>query len=338
MSDPRASERIYIIAEIGGNFRTLEEAKSLVDAAGNCGLDAVKLQTFRANTLASSAAEFHFEATGDVPQLELFRDYEISEALHREIFQYIDGKGLDWFSTPSHGDDLVLLESLGVGKYKIGSDDLTNLPFLEAVARTGKPVLLSTGMSTLPEVEEAVHTIQAHSSASLTLLHCTSSYPTRPEHVNLHAIGTLQKHFPGIPIGYSDHTTGITACLAAAALGAVVIEKHFTCDKTANGPDHCHSSDPGEMAALVTQLRELERMFGDGCKRPAPPELQSRLNTRKSLVLARSIPEGTVLDRSMLAVKRPGWGIPPKYIDQLIGRKAGKPLAEDAVLTWNDLA
>ena len=131
-----------------------EEAKSLVDAAGNCGLDAVKLQTFRANTLASSAAEFHFEATGDVPQLELFRDYEFLEALHREIFQYIDGKGLDWFHTPSHGDDLVLLESLGVGKYPIGSDDLTNLPFLEAVARTGKPVLLSTGMSTLPEVEE----------------------------------------------------------------------------------------------------------------------------------------------------------------------------------------
>lgn len=331
-------ERYSVIAEIGGNFKTFEQARLLVDAAAACGVDSIKLQTFRAKTLASSEARFHFESTGNIPQLDLFREYEISEALHRDIFAYIQTKGLEWFSTPSHEDDLALLESLGVTKYKVGSDDLTNQPFLQAVARTGKPILLSTGMSTLAEVEEAVNTIQANSIAPLTLFHCTSSYPTRPEQVNLRAIRTLQERFPGVVVGYSDHTLGITACLAAAAMGAEVLEKHFTCDKQAEGPDHCHSCDPAEMVSLIAQLRILEMMLGDGCKRPTEPELLSRRNTRKSVVLTRNVAEGTVLDRSMLSVKRPGWGIPPKHQDELIGRRVRRTMNEDAVLTWDDLA
>ena len=337
---PRHSEveRFTVIAEIGGNFKTFEQARQLVDAAAICGVDAIKLQTFRAKTLDSSEARFHFESTGNISQLDLFREYEISEALHREIFAHIETKGLEWLSTPSHEDDLALLESLGVAKHKIGSDDLTNLPLLQAVARTGKPILLSTGMSTLAEVEEAVSTIQSNTSAPLTLFHCASSYPTRPDQVNLRAIRTLQERFPGVVVGYSDHTLGITACLAAAAMGAEVLEKHFTCDKQAAGPDHCHSSDPAEMASLVAQLRDLEKMLGDGCKRPTEPELLSRRNTRKSVVLTRAVPAGTVLDRSLLAVKRPGWGIPPKHQDELIGRRLRCAMSEDAVLTWDDLA
>ena len=331
-------ERFKVIAEIGGNFKTFEQARLLVDAAAACGVDAIKLQTFRARTLASTEAVFHFESTGDIPQLDLFREYEIPEAMHREIFAHIAAKGLEWFSTPSHEDDLALLESLGVAKHKIGSDDLTNLPLLAAVARTGKPILLSTGMSTLAEVEEAVHIIQANTVAPLTLLHCASSYPTQPEQVNLRAIRTLQERFPGVVVGYSDHTLGITACLAAAALGAEVLEKHFTCDKQAVGPDHCHSSDPVEMASLVAQLRDLEKMLVDGCKRPTGPELLSRRNTRKSVVLAQTAAEGTVLDCSMLTVKRPGWGIPPKHQNELIGRRLRRAMQEDAVLTWEDLA
>jgi N-acetylneuraminate synthase len=329
--------RCYVIAEIGGNFTTLEEAKRLIGGAAQAGADAVKLQTYRAETLASRKAVFDMENTGVVPQFELFRKYEISEDMHREIFAYAGSTGLDWFSTPSHESDVDMLERLGVGAYKIGSDDACNLPFLRYVARIGKPVLLSTGMCTLEEVRESVQAIVGTGNRRLTLLHAITSYPTHPESVNLRAMQTLAREFPDLDVGYSDHTLGPIACICAAALGARVLEKHFTWDTRAEGPDHMLSADPREMKFIVDAVRQFERMRGDGVKQPAASEAVTRRNNRKSVVLQRAIRAGEPLTREHLAVKRPGYGIAPKHLEELAGRRVRRDLLAEDVLTWEDL-
>lgn len=330
--------RCYVIAEIGGNFTTREDGLRLVDEAAAAGVDAVKLQTYRADTLASRKAMFDMENTGITSQYELFRKYEIGEALHREVFARAQAKGLDWFSTPSHETDVDMLERLGVGAYKIGSDDAWNLPFLRYVARRGKPIILSTGMCTLEEVRESVDAILREREVRLILLHAVTSYPTHPENVNLAAMQTLMREFPRLEVGYSDHTLDNTACLCAVAMGARVIEKHFTWDKRAAGPDHRLSADPAEMAALVAAVRRFELMRGDGVKQPAASEAGTRRNNRKSVVLVRPVRAGERLAREHLAVKRPGSGIAPKHLDELVGRAARRDLEADDVLTWEDLA
>jgi N-acetylneuraminate synthase len=332
-NEPR---RAYVIAEIGGNFTTFEEAKNLVDAAYACGVDAVKLQTFRADTLASRNALFDMENTGVTSQYKLFRKYEIDEELHREIFSYIRSRGLDWFSTPSHETDVDLLESLGVRIYKIGSDDANNIPFLKYVAATMKPVILATGMCTMEEVREAVDTIQGCGNNRIALLHAVTSYPTHPEHVNLLAMDRMRREF-GLPVGYSDHTLGTVACVAAAAMGAMVLEKHFTLDKNADGPDHMLSADPGEMKALVEQVRLVELMLGSGLKVPAESERVTRINNRKSLVANRTLAAGEVISPDSIGIKRPGHGIPPRYYEMVVGRCTTRALAIDETISWSDL-
>ena len=332
------ADRCYVIAEIGGNFTTLDEAVRLIDAAADCGVDAVKLQTYRAETVASKLATFDMENTGVASQFELFKRYAIDADMHDRVFKYAEGKGLDWFSTPSHESDLELLEGLGVGAHKIGSDDAVNLPFLRAVARAGKPMLLSTGMCTLDEVRESVDAILGEGNENLILLHAVTSYPTHPENVNLRAMQTLMAEFPRLAIGYSDHTLSPVACLCAVALGARVIERHFTYDKKADGPDHRLSADPAEMKWLVEAVRAFEIMRGSGIKRPADSERTTRRNNRKSLVVTRKVLAGQRLGIGDVAVKRPGYGIPPKYSDQVLGRAVARDLDEDAVLTWEDLA
>jgi len=334
----RVTGRCYIIAEIGGNFVTAEEGVRLVKEAAACGVDAVKLQTYRPETLASRKAVFDMENTGKMSQYELFERYAIGEDVHARIVEEARVHGLDWFSTPSHETDLALLERLGAPAYKIGSDDATNLPFLDRVARAGKPVLLSTGMCTLSEVGEAVDTILGAGCRDLTLLHAVTSYPTHAEHVNLAAMTTMRRCFDPLPVGYSDHTIGTTACICAVAMGACVIEKHFTVDKGAEGPDHMLSADPSEMKAIVDAVRLFERMRGDGIKRPVEAEHTTRLNNRKSIVAARDVAAGERLKRADLAVKRPGYGIPPREIDRVVGRRAAVDLARDDVLAWDDLA
>ena len=331
-------DRCYIIAEIGGNFTTLEQARRLIDAAHGCGVDAVKLQTYRADTITSTKAIFDMENTGVVSQYDLFKKYEVDEALHHEVFKYAESKGLDWFSTPSHATDVDLLEKCGVGAHKIGSDDAVNLPFLRYVARTGKPVLFSTGMCTLEEVRESVDAILAEGNEQLILLHAITNYPTHPENVNLAAMQTLMHAFPQLDIGYSDHTLSPIACLSAVAMGARVIEKHFTYDKKADGPDHMLSADPAEMKWLVDAVRSFEIMRGSGIKRPAESEKNTRHNNRKSIVLGRNVKAGERLTEDDIAVKRPGYGIAPKYFEQVSGRRMAKDMQKDAVLTWNDLA
>jgi sialic acid synthase SpsE len=331
------TDRSYIVAEIGGNFTTLAEAKILIDAAVACGVDAVKLQTYRAETIASRAAVFDMENTGVTSQFDLFKKYEIDEKLHVDVFAYAEDSGLDWFSTPSHAADVDLLEKCGVGAHKVGSDDATNLALLRYVARTGKPVILSTGMCTLREVEDAVAEIVGEGNERLFLLHAITSYPTHPEHVNLRAMQTLMQHFPQFDVGYSDHTLTPVAAFGAVAMGARMIERHFTMDKNAEGPDHRLSSDPAEMKWLVDAIRAFEVMRGSGVKRPAASEATTRLNNRKSVVLERDVPAGHRLSASDLAVKRPGTGIPPKYVDLVVGRVVRAPVKQDAVLKWDDL-
>jgi len=314
------TDRCYIIAEIGGNFTTFDQAKKLVDAAASCNVDAIKLQTYRADTIASQKAIFDMENTGETSQYALFKKYEVAEELHRQVFAYASEKRLDWFSTPSHESDVDMLEGLGVGAYKIGSDDAVNLPFLRYVARLGKPIILSTGMCTLEEVRESVSTILAEGNEKLILLHAITSYPTHAANVNLAAMQTLMQAFPQLDVGYSDHTLSPVACLAAAAMGARVLEKHFTFDKGAAGPDHMLSADPAEMKWLVDAS-----------------EKNTRVNNRKSVVLKRAVAAGQRLTSEHLAIKRPGYGIAPKDLEKVIGRCVLNAMDADAVLTWNDL-
>ena len=330
--------KCYIIAEIGGSFTNFEQAKRLVDKVAECGVDAVKLQTYRAETIASKNAIFDMENTGVMSQYDLFKKYEVDEVLHREVFSYIESKNMDWFSTPSHESDVDMLERLGVVAHKIGSDDAINIPFLHYVARTGKSVILSTGMCTLQEVRDSVSAILGEGNERIVLLHAVTCYPTYPKDVNLSAMLTLQREFPDLIIGYSDHTLSPLACLCAAAMGAQMIEKHFTYDKNADGPDHMLSADPKEMKWLVDSIREFEIMRGSGIKRPADSEKGTRINNRKSLVLASAIKAGERLTRVHLAIKRPGTGIGPRYFDEIIGRSVINDLDADAVLKWDDLS
>lgn len=331
------TDKCYIIAEIGGNFTTYEEARELIDAAANCKVDAVKLQTYTADTLSSKKAMFNMENTGVVSQYELFRQYQIDVDTHKKIFKYAESRGLDWFSTPSHESDVDALESFNVGAHKIGSDDAVNLPFLRYVAKTGKPIFLSTGMSTLEEVKESVFAMQEAGVSTLILLHAITSYPTHAEHVNLNAMLTLMKEFPQIDVGYSDHTLTPVASLAAVAMGARVIERHFTYDKNADGPDHQLSADPEEMKWLVDAIREYEVMRGSGIKQPAESEKITRLNNRKSLVMKTSLIKGAQITGSDLAIKRPGTGIQPKHFDDVIGKTLLADIEEDDVLTWDHI-
>lgn len=331
-------DRCYVIAEIGGNFTTLEQAKRLVDEAAACGVDAVKLQTYRAETLSTRAAMFDMENTGVTSQFELFRRYEIDEDLHQAVFNYAEKAGLDWFSSPSHQSDVDVLVKCGVGAFKVGSDDAVNLPFLRYIASFGKPILLSTGMCTLDEVRESVAAILEAGNAEVVLLHAVTSYPTHAEDVNLAAMQTMMAAFPGLDVGYSDHTLTPVASLCAAAMGARVIERHFTYDKHAAGPDHMLSADPAEMLWLVEAIREFEIMRGSGIKEPAASEATTRINNRKSIVLNRSIPAGELITAGDIAVKRPGNGIYPKHFDAIIGRRVLRDLEADAVLQWSDLA
>lgn len=332
----RDNNPIYIIAEIGGNFLNFNEAKKLIDLAIDVGANAVKLQTYRAETIASKSAVYDMPNTGHANQFELFKKYEIDFQLHKEIWDYCSVKEICVFSTPSHISDVELLEKLDCPAYKIGSDDAVNIPFLEEVASIGKPILLSTGMCTMNEVRESISAILGKGNSDIILLHCVTNYPAEPVHVNLKCIPAMKKEF-GLPVGYSDHTIGIACCIGATAIGANVLEKHFTYDKNAEGPDHMLSADPKEMRQIIENVRTIETAMGDGVKRPSEGEKTTRINNRKSIVTIHAIPKGTVISSDMIAIKRPGFGIQPKFFQEVIGRtakvniKAEEPILRDYI-------
>ena len=330
-------ERCYIVAEIGGNFTDYETAVRLIDQARRCGVDAVKLQTYRAETLVNGKAVFDMETIKGVRQIDYFKKYEISAELHRRIYAYARAAELEIFSTPTHYTDLELLEELGTDVYKIGADDAVNLPFLKRVASLGKPVMLSTGMCTLDEVKMGLNAILETGNSKVVIMHTVSLYPTGDEFVNLNVLKTFQKEFPGFLIGYSDHTLGVDACLYAAVMGAKVLEKHFTYDKRAEGPDHILSATEEEMTGLVKAVRQFERMRGTGVKFPRGDEVKNRKNNRKSVITTCNIAKGETFTEANLDIKRPGTGIAPKYYEQILGKRAAADLGADTLLGWTDI-
>jgi N-acetylneuraminate synthase len=329
----------FVIAEIGGNFLTLAEGLALVDAAIESGADAVKIQTYKAHTVSSRKARFSADGmafTGDASQYEMFVKYQVDDAVQEGLYRYAAERGVVLFSTPGHQTDVDVLAELGNPVYKIGSDDAVNLPLLRHVARLQKPILLSTGMCTLADVRLAVDAVLSGGNDQLVLLHCVTNYPACPESANLMAMVSMVREF-GLPVGYSDHVLGNDVALAAVALGACVLEKHFTLDKGADGPDHALSATPDEWRQLVGGVRAVESARGDGIKRPAASERTTRVNNRKSIVTVTDIEAGQRIEAAMVDVKRPGHGIAPCFWESVLGKVARARIPADEVLEWDML-
>lgn len=327
---------VFIIAEAGVNHNgSAETARRMIDAAAAAGANAVKFQTFKAEALTTRKAEkaaYQKRATGTgETQYEMLKRLELSYEQQIEIAKYCAEREVVFLSTPFDRESVDFLEELGVPAYKISSGEVTNLPLLDYIARKGKPMLISTGMSTLGEVEEAVETVRKAGNEQIILLHCTSSYPASYQDVNLRAMLTLKEAFH-LPVGYSDHTLGIEVALAAVALGARVIEKHFTLDRNMPGPDHMASLEPEELKRMVHGIRCVEAALGDGRKRCTAAEEEVKKAARKSIVAACTIPPGTTIREELLAVKRPGTGLPPKFISLLVGRRTKREVPKDALI------
>ncbi|MDA9723196.1 N-acetylneuraminate synthase family protein [Candidatus Pelagibacter sp.] len=328
--------RCFIIAEIGGNFTNFKQAKKLIDLAKKAKVDAVKLQTFNADTLASKKAIFDMKNTGKISQYKLFKKLQIDQKLHNRIFQYCRKIKFECFSTPAHPDDVDMLEKFNVKYHKIGSDDAINIPLLRYVAKTKKKIILSTGMCKLSEIRNSVKNILRFNK-NLSILHCVSDYPAKENEINLRAISTLKKEFPKIKVGYSDHTIGPLASLCAVACGAEIIEKHFTYNKNLKGPDHMLSLDFTEMKWLVKSIRKFELMRGNGNKVPTKSEIKNSKNNRKSIVVLDKIKKGDKFSKKNLGVKRPGNGIKPEFIYKIFSKRSRKNLKYDEILKWSDV-
>jgi N,N'-diacetyllegionaminate synthase len=316
--------RCYVIAEVGVNHDgDVEQALRLVDAAAETGADAVKFQTFVADRLVTADAPkagYQLQTTDPVEsQLGMLRSLELDLDAHRRIVDRCRERGITFLSTPFDVESVALLVHLGVSAIKVASPEVTNHPLLEVIGSYGLPVILSTGMSTLGEVEEAVAVLVAAGCRELALLHCVSSYPAPLEETNLRAITTLAMRF-GVPVGYSDHTVGDAATLAAVALGAQLVEKHLTTDRTLPGPDHAASAEPDELALLIRGIRSIETMLGDGIKRPMPCEQGNRTVVRRSLAAARDLDAGSILAADALTALRPATAISPSARADVIGR------------------
>lgn len=329
--------RTLIIAEAGVNHNgDIRLAEELVAAAANSGADAVKFQTFRARRVVSRYAKktaYQMASRRDREgQLAMLARLELSEEDHRHLFASATRHKILFLSTPKDIESARLLDRIGVAMYKIGSSEINNFEFLRFVARLKKPILLSTGMSTLDEVKEAVTTIRAEGNPPLILLHCVSAYPCPIEQANVRAMLILREVFQ-LPVGYSDHTLGMEAALAAVALGATVIEKHFTIDRHMRGPDHQISATPSEFKQMVASIRKIEKGLGDGVKRPAPCEVKHRRLLRRGLVFAHNLAKGTVITSDDLTIKRPGSGLEPRYKPLLIKKRLNRDVFEDQLVT-----
>ena len=339
----------FIIAEAGVNHNgDAALARRLVEVAAESGADAVKFQTFSADKLTTKGAakaEYQKRATGDGDQYDMLKALEMSEVLHKELVALSSELGIEFMSTAFDEESLDLLVALGIRRIKVPSGEVTNHPFLRYMARKNLPLIVSTGMADLAEVEEAIAVIAAERQARglsgalkemVTVLHCTSNYPAAVEDVNLNAMLSMGKA-TGMPVGYSDHTLGIAVSTAAVAMGARVIEKHFTLDKTMPGPDHAASLDPDELKAMVDAIRAVEGALGDGIKAPTASEVPVRALVRRSVTTVRPIAAGSLIEPSDLTLMRPGTGTAPKDFEAVIGRKAAHDIMAGKTLDWVDL-
>ena len=332
------TQKTLVIAEAGVNHNgDLQLAMKLVDAAAAVGADVVKFQTFQANQLATEQAvqaAYQQQALGQSQgQLAMLQQLELNSEQHRELINHCRKHKIEFLSTAFDSPSIELLASLNIKRWKIPSGEITNLPYLRQIGSKGQSVILSTGMANLSEIEAALGVLeQAGTSRSqITVLHCTTEYPAPPEEVNLRAMRTIAEAF-GVTVGYSDHTDGIAVPIAAAAMGASMIEKHLTLDRNMPGPDHKASLEPDKFAAMVLGIRTIEKALGDGIKRPTPSEQANLPVARKSLVAARPILAGELFSEANLTAKRPGTGLSPMLWDQWIGRSASRDFAADELI------
>lgn len=341
--------RSFIIAEAGVNHNGDEAlALQLVETAAECGADAVKFQTFDADKLVrpgADKAEYQKRQTGAGDQHAMLKALELSRDAHRRLFDRCTELGIEFMSTPFDEEAADFLLQLGMQRIKVPSGEITNAPFLDFLAAKDVPLIVSTGMASLSEILEAVRAIsatrqrlgfKASMKEMVTVLHCTSNYPATYGDVNLRAMATIARA-TRLPVGYSDHTSGIAVSAAAVALGATVIEKHFTLDRAMAGPDHAASLEPRELAAMISQIRAIEVAMGSDIKEPTASELPVRALVRRSVTTARDIAAGATLQLSDLALLRPGTGIPPRERDQVPGKRARRALAAGTTLQWSDL-
>ncbi|GAB4274847.1 MAG: N-acetylneuraminate synthase [Candidatus Rifleibacteriota bacterium] len=335
----RFKQKPVIIAEAGVNHNGSPDlARKLIEAAAASGADIVKFQTFKAYECASFGCQKtnYQKHTAATDQFELLEQLELPFERFKELKQYAESLGLEFLSTPDGHESLDCLCDIGINAIKIASGEVTNLPFLVEISRKCLPVILSTGMSSIGEVEQAINTLRKNGAHDLMLLHCTSEYPTPPSDINLSVIHTLKQAF-SLPTGLSDHSQGIEAAIAATALGAQIIEKHFTLDKTLPGPDHAASLEPDELKQLVSSVRKTARMIGYPGKIPAPSEKENINLVRRSIVANQKIKKGQCIIEAMLTTKRPASGIEPKFWQQVLYRETLFDIEPDQPLTWEML-
>ncbi len=324
---------VFIIAEAGSNHNCdIKEAKRLIDAAVEIGADAVKFQSFNADAIAVPKV-----VQGDkeevVPAYEVLKKYALPITWHRQLADYAKEKGIIFMSTPFDEEGVDLLKTIGVPAMKAASGDLTHLPLLHYMAKAGKPIFLATGMATLGEVEEAVRAIEQAGNHQIILMHCVTNYPTKFEDSNVRAMRTMAGAFH-LPVGYSDHTPGMVVPLAAVALGACVIEKHFTFSRNAVGPDHPYAMEVEEFKEMVISIRQLEKALGTGYKKPVEGESRPLVNARRSIYAVKDLKKGQIITRKHIVVARPARGIAPKYIDDIVGRRAARDIKAFEPFNW----
>ncbi len=327
---------IFVIAEAGVNHNgSLELAKKLVDTAKDSGADCVKFQTFISKNIVSKnavKADYQKKQTKtEESQQDMLKKLELSFDDFVELNQYCSEKNIEFLSTAFDFDSIDFLNSLGISRWKIPSGEITNLPYLIKIAQLNKPVILSTGMSTMNDIKKAIFALKENGSGEITVLHCTTEYPTPFNEVNLKAMLSINKEF-GVRVGYSDHTRGIEVPIAAVALGATVIEKHFTLNRNMEGPDHRASLEPGELKAMVDSIRNIESALGDGIKQPTESEKKNMIVARKSIIAKRDIKKGETLTEDNLTVKRPGDGISPMEWFDVLGTVAIRYFQEDELI------
>jgi len=336
-----ADDRTFVIAEAGVNHNgSIDIARRLVEEAGRAGADCVKFQSFSADRLVSrraGKAPYQLRSAADAEtQYDMLKALELSEDDHRALMDICRDNGVQFLSSPFDEQSADMLDRLGVPAFKVPSGELTNHGFLRYLAAKGRPMILSTGMSTLAEVADAVDAIMSTGARELSLLHCVSEYPAPFAEINLRAMRTMADAF-GLPVGYSDHAPGIEVAVAAVALGARIIEKHMTLARDMEGPDHAASLEPGDLAEMVRAIRNVEAALGDGIKAPAPCEASNIGVARKSLVAERDIAAGERLGPGNVAVKRPGHGIQPADLEKVMGLTVTADIRAGSFITWKDL-
>ena len=334
-------EPTFIVAEIGVNHNgSVKMAKKLIDAAKEVGADAAKFQAFKTDRIVTKYAEkaaYQKETTDPKKsQYNMLKRLELSDAEIKELYGYSRKRNIMFLSSAFDEESVDLLDRLNVPAFKVASGEVTDLPLLRHMATKKRPVILSTGLSTLEEIAEALEIFKAENIEDIVLLHCITSYPARAEEANLKAMDTLRKQF-GFPVGFSDHTLGTAVPIAATALGAAFIEKHFTLDNKLSGPDHRASLEPNEFRQMVLDIKNVERALGNGVKKPTAEEEEIKKAARRSIVAKVRIRRGTIIRESMLDFKRPGSGLEPKNLHKVVGKKANKDIETDELITFDKL-